>query len=165
MRLTPEKELAARTKLKTDLLTVGMIGSVFIKPAYFTSKADFVEQLGNQVAPGDDLEVQFCQVSFLKFEDSKTDGCADDPLVYVHYKIHLFHEFRQARKDGTNSHDTFVALILNLRNKFLLTQDAVANSERSPLAQEQFMLTDTENEFFPGAFGHYTNLITKIEVS
>lgn len=166
MKLTPAIELIHRNRLKSDIQQVPDTGAVFTKPTFFSSVQDFVDAVGKQVAAGDNLEVQFCQITFLKFEDSPNDPCPDDPLCWLHYRLHFFHQFEQQRANGTNSHDTFVAMLLNLRNKFLIEQDFDGgNTERKPLSPEQFIITDVESTYFKGAYGHYTNLISKIELS
>ena len=163
-KLTPEKELALRQQLKTDIETVPATGAVFIKPEYFTSEQDFLDAVGKEVVAGEDLEVRFCQISFLSFEDNDQDGCEDNPAVSVRYKIHFFHQYVSERSDGSNSHDDFVAMLLNLRNNFLQTIEIDANTEREALKQDGFMITDDESEFFKGAFGHWINLIAKINL-
>lgn len=164
-KLTPEIELLHRNRLKTDIETIPHTGAVFLKPTFFTSHQDFVDEVGKQVAVNDDLEVQFCQISWLGFEDDPSDGCEDNPSVKIVYKIHFFHQFEQERSDGTNSHDTFVAMILNLRNKFLSSIEIDADTDREALKTDGYMITSDESEFFKGAYGHFINLITKIDIS
>jgi hypothetical protein len=167
-KLTPEKELELRAQIKTDVESVENTGAVFSKPEFFTSKQDFVARCTKQMVNGDDREVQFCQISFFGFEDLPNAGsavCADDPPVRAIFRLHLFHEYVAKRSDNTNSHDTFTAMILNLRNKFLETQDQGEYTERTPLTPDQFIIFGQENEFFPGAYGHYTNLTVKVELT
>ncbi len=165
MKLTPDIELAHIAILKADIESVANTGAVFDKLMFFNSEADFAKAVGKQLAAGDDLEVQFCQISFLGFEDDPEDLCEDDPAVKIIYRLHLFHEFKQERKDGTNSHDTFAAAVLNLRNKFLATIQINDHTDREALVQDGYIITDDESEFFKGAFGHWINLITKVELS
>jgi hypothetical protein len=163
-KLTPAVELIHRQKLKTDLATVADTGAVFIRPEFFSSQQDFVKAVCKEVAAGDDLEVQFCQISWLGYEDDPDDPCEDNPTVKIVYKMHFFHQFIQERSDGTNSHDTFTAMIINVRNKFLATIHSVPNTEREAAKQQNFIITDENSEFFQGAYGHWCNLITKIEL-
>lgn len=162
-KLTPEKELANRQQIKADIESVANSGAVFIRPAFFTSEQDFIDVVGKEVISGEDLEVRFCQISFVGFEDDPADLCEDNPAVKSIYRIHLFHQFNQGRPDGSCSHDDFVALVINLRNKFLSTIDLDANTEREALKMDGFIITSDESEFFKGAYGHWTNLITKVE--
>ena len=165
-KLTPAVELAHRMRLKQHIESVPNTGGVFTRITFFSSKEDFVAQIGRQVAEGDDLEVQFCQVSWLGFEDSASDPCPEDPTVTLNYRLHFFHEFKQERSDGSNSFDTFAQMIINLRNLFLQNQDFDnGNTERKPLKQPEFIITNGESEFFRGAYGHFVNLTTKIEIS
>lgn len=163
-KLTPEVELFHRNKLKADIEQIANTGAVFTKPTFFSSYQDFVDEVGKQVTAGDDLEVQFCQISWIGFEDDDEDPCEDSPAVKIVYRLHFFHQFAQERKDGSNSHDTFTAMIINLRNKFLMSIVQGTNIEREPLKLDGFIITSDESEFFAGAYGHWCNLITKIEV-
>lgn len=163
-KLTPEVELFHRSKLKESIMEIQGTGSVFTVPEFFTSYQDFVDAVGHEVSAGDDLEVQFCQISWLGFEDSEDDPCEDNPAVKIIYRLHFFHQFEQKRLDGSNSHDTFTAMIINLRNKFLLSIVQAPNIEREPLKQDGYIITDDESEFFAGAYGHWCNLITKISI-
>lgn len=164
-KLTPAIEMLHRLLIKAAIESVPDTGAVFIKPEFFTSEQDFVERVCKLMTVGDDLEVQFCQISFLGFEDDPLDDCEDDPAVKIIYKIHLFHQYKPERADGTNSHDTFTAMLLNLRNKFLDTIEIDSNTERESLRADGFMITDDESEYFKGAFGHWINLITKVDIS
>jgi hypothetical protein len=165
MKLTPAIELSHREALKTEIETIANTGKVYIRPRLFTSKQDFVSELGKSVVNGDDLEVQFCQITCQGWQDLNGQLCADDPPVQIIYRLHFYQDFVQQRSDGSCSHDTFVAMLLNLRNRFLLTMDRSSNTERKPLTLEQNIITGVENEYFPGAYGHYINLQTRIEVS
>ncbi len=165
-RLTKEIELDVRAKLRTDIRSIAASGLVLAKPTYFTGKQDFVDELkkaGTQVVNGGDIEVRFCQMQWIGFEDVP-DDCEDNPPVKILYKLHFFHEFISKRSDSSNSHDDFVAMILDLRNLFLANIVLPNNREREPLKQDGFMITGDENEFFKGAFGHYQNFIVKVEV-
>lgn len=167
-KLTPEKELELRAQVKADIESVPGTGKVFAEPVLIDSKQEFVDEFTEQVVAGNNREVRFCQILFQGWRDLPNAGgtmCADDPVVEAIYRLHFFHEFVEKRSDGTSSHNSVTAMALNLRNKFLDTQDIGAYTERTPLTLDGSIILGTASEFFPGAYGHYFNAIVRVELT
>lgn len=101
------------------------------------------------------------------FEDSTgDDGCEDMPLVYATYNLHLFQQFNSKRADDSTSTKDMKALVLNLRNRFLETENnarkLTENSESLPLSQNNFILLD--NDPLTGYYGHFVDLKLRVEI-
>jgi hypothetical protein len=160
--LDPAKELAIRTALGTKV--AALTGSVFIRPELFDSEQDWVEKLGVQNVDGE-LELKYCTVNLLQFTDSPTDGCDDDPVVFLTYQIHIFDGFTEQRSDLSNSTDDFIAKILDLRNEFLESSRNVAGVDKAdytPLTQSSLILLGDDP--LTGGFGHFTDLQQRVQV-
>lgn len=164
MKLTPEKELQIREALGEK--TAALTGSVFVRRPMIDSKQDWVELLGKENVD-EELEIQACFVDFLGFTDSDQEGCDDDPVVTIDFRIHLFHEYREERSDDSTSTDDFTAVVLNLRNAFLdanrsLGSPVLARVETLPLVQSGFIILGVDP--LTGAFGHFVDFTASVEL-
>jgi hypothetical protein len=166
--LDPAKELIIREAIGDKISAI--TGYVFVRRPLIDSRADWAELLGVENADGK-LEIKYCTVDLLGFADSPTDGCDDDPLTTLSYSVHLFNQYREsAVSDDSNSTDDFTATVLDLRNSFLNANRGVGprgyppieNVERLPLVQSGFIILGEDP--LTGAFGHYIDLIAKVEV-
>ena len=159
--LTPEKELTIRGAVgaKFALLT----SSAFVRRPMIDSKIDWVELLGHENVD-EEFELRVCTVDLLQFEDSEDEGCDDDPVVFLTYQVHLFHQYKETRTDDSNSTDDFAALVLNLRNSWLNKNRSLGDLEKVeslPLTQSGFILLGDDP--LTGAFGHYVNFQLRVE--
>ncbi len=160
--LDAAKELTIREALGQKV--AGITGSVFVRRPVIDSKQDWVDLLGIENVD-EEFELRYCTVDLLGFTDSPTDGCDDDPLVTLTYAVHLFHEFKEARSDDSNSTDDFTAAVLNLRSRFLETDRSLGSLERIehlPLRQSGFIIL--EEDPVTGSFGHFVDLQCMVQV-
>jgi hypothetical protein len=155
-----EQETAVRDDIKTLIESLGVFGTVFPRRRYIKSRQDFVKKLGKKTLDNR-TEIRFVEIRFLGFEDSPTLGHDTNPAAILKYQIHVFFEFIDERSDGSNSDEDFTAAILDLRDKFLLTERfGIVNDttgrkrgSRDPLTQDTFAqfgfdtLTDCEGHF------------------
>ncbi len=161
--LTPEKEIQILDALKAKFEAVAGAENVLIENPLIDSKQDAVDKLTVQNVDGQ-TEVKFIYISFLGFQDSATDGCDDNPVVYLTYNAHVVWGFNEKRSDDSFSEKDFKALVLNLRNKFLnKNRTILADCETSPLVQSAFIILGDDP--LTGAFGHIVDLTVKVEVS
>jgi hypothetical protein len=160
--LDPAKELAIREALGTKI--AAFTQTAFVRRPMIDSKQDWVDLLGQENVD-EEYELKVCTVDLVSFVNSATDGCDDDPLITLTYSAHLFFEYKETRSDDSNSTDDFVALILNLNNDFLQGDrdvDGVEGAEYLPVSQSSSILLDEDP--LTGAFGHFTDLLIKVQV-
>lgn len=165
--LTSEKEAAILEALKLKVESVPGVINVITNEPLLDSKQDIlrkfcVKHAGNK----NKTEVVYLKVDFLGFEDSLTDGCEDNPVVFLSYNLHVFQGYQEIRTDGSTSAGDIKQLVINLRNEFLRTQNnarrLAAGSESTPLRQNNFIILD--NDPLTGAYGHYVDLIARVEI-
>lgn len=160
--LTASKELMIRQALGTRI--AALTGSAFVRRPLIDSRQDWAELLGKQNVDGE-LEVKYCTIDLFQFDDSEQEGCDDDPVVTLHYQVRLFHQYKETRSDDSNSTDDFTAVVLDLRADFLNAKRGVAGvagAEYLPLVQSGFIILGDDP--LTGAFGHYVDLLAKVEV-
>jgi len=170
---TAAKEKASRDWAKSTINAVDPDLPVMITPFYFSGKEDFIAQVYQmQVdsmteAQYDAFESSFAIITFLRFQDSDTDGCDDNPVTFVWYNIHIFKQFKDVRAAGTNSHDELLDLVVALHNRFLDDREHPTYGEsltRYPLTQPNNLQRRAESEFLVGQVGDIINLQVRMEV-
>lgn len=163
--LTPEKEAEILEALRVKVAACDGAANVVADEPLLDSKDDVLDAICVQNVD-DETEVTFIKIDFLKFEDSKTDGCEDNPVVYAVYNLHLFQQFKEKRSDDSTSTGDIKRLVLNLRNLFLATKNnarrLAAYSEHLPLAQSNSIILG--NDELTGFYGHFTDLLCKVEI-
>lgn len=163
--LTPEKEALILEALRARIATVPGAVNVIADEPLLDSKQDVLDTICVQNAD-DETEVKYLKIDFLGFEDSPTDGCEDNPLVYATYNLHLFQQFNAGRSDETTSTKDIKKLLFALRNLFLETannaRQLAPGSESLPLTQNNFILLD--NDPLTGYYGHFVDLKLRVEI-
>ncbi len=163
--LTPEKEVEILEALRVKVASAEGASNVVADEPLLDSKDDVLETICVQNVD-DETEVKFIKIDFVKFEDSKTDGCEDSPVVYATYNFHLFQQYKEKRSDNSTSTADFKRLVLNLRNLFLITENnarrLAANCEHLPLKQTNQITLG--NDELTGFYGHFTDLECKVEI-
>ncbi|HEX8248971.1 MAG TPA: hypothetical protein VF599_12410 [Pyrinomonadaceae bacterium] len=161
--LTPEKEQEILDALAAKLAAIEGIDNIVTDDFYTDSKHDVLDRLTVQNSD-DETEIKYCYLTFQSFEDSTTDGCDDNPVVFLVYNAHLMWQYKPARSDGSTPQKDLKRLVINLRNKFLQKNRTLAeNCEHLPLKQNNFIilgddpLTDVE--------GYYVDLQIKVEIT
>ena len=160
--LTSAKEKTIREALGAKI--AALTGTAFVRRPMISSRQDWAELLGIVNASGE-LELRLTTVDLAGFTDSETEGCDDDPVVFLTYRVHLFHEYVEARPDSSNSTDDFAAVVIGLRNAFLQgSRDipGVPRAEHLPLVQSGFIILGDDP--VTGAYGHSVDLEARVEV-
>ena len=157
--ITIDDEKALRANLKTFLEASPILGKIHTRRRRIKSREDFVSKFGVVVAAaGPNKIVRFCEIEFLKFEDSPDEGFDDCPIAAITYGLHLFHEFFDGTDDA-NSNDDFIASILEIRRRFLSTQEFAAVTfevESNPVTMPGF--ASFGNDSFTDCQGHVADL-------
>ncbi|MGH9961751.1 MAG: hypothetical protein ACREBC_32250, partial [Pyrinomonadaceae bacterium] len=160
--LTPEKEALVLEALRVKFAGVSGMSNVIVEMPVIDSKQDEIDKLTVTNVDGE-LEIKYCYVSFLGYEDSATDGCDDAPLVYLNYQAHLFWGFKEKRSDNSSSEKDFKTLFINTRSKFLETgRTLAAGAEHTPLAQTNSIILGDDP--LTGAYGFFVDLSLRVEV-
>lgn len=152
--LTGIQEKLIRSDIKTYLDTLGVCGNVFDRRRLITSRKDFARALSVPTL-NEKYEIQFCEIEFLRFEDSDTIGFHDCPGITLYYNLHLFKQFVDLREGGGNSDDDFTAAILKIRDAFLNKRkfwEAITN----PITAPDF--AQFGNDSLTDCTGHYIDL-------
>ena len=165
MNLTPERELTITAAVKAKIETVTGAVNVIAAEPFFDSKNDYIDGLTVPNIDGE-LETVFIKIDYLGWRDSLTDGCDDDPVVFVRYRIHAFHGYKEVRSDDSTSANDIKSLDLNLRNEFRRTADharrIVPNCETQPLSLQRDIFVGVDA--LTGAFGHIADYLLEVEV-
>lgn len=163
--LTIEKEALVLAALKSKLESVAGAENVVADEPLLDSKQDFLDTICVQNVD-DETEVKYIKIDFLGFEDSSTDGCDDNPVVFVSYNCHVFQQYKEIRGDDSASSRDIKRLVIGLRNRFLETANnarrLAADCEHQPLRQNNFIILGDDP--LTGAYGHYADLICKVEI-
>ena len=162
MNLSPEIEINLRAALAAKIRTVA--ANLIVDEPVIDSKHDEIELLTKENVD-DEIEIVFGKLDFLKFEDSTTDGCDDEPLVTLFYKLHLFQQFKEKRSDNSTSAKDFTALILNLRNRFLQSNRMLGASNIEHLPLRQILVITLGEDPLMGAEGHFADFEIRVEIS
>lgn len=160
-KLTPEKEILIRQAIKSRIESLADL-AVFEERKLISSKQDFVAKTTRIVAGK--KAVRFCQIDFLSFTDSDSDGCEDDPVVVVSYRLHAFYQFN-SDSGATNSLNNFIKLVLDVRNSFLSAPTIFfgdPNTQLKPLEQASDILTGLDP--FIDLDGHFVDLTAQVEL-
>ena len=164
--LTTTAEALILAALSAKILAVAGVANVVIDEPLLDSKFDVLKTICVRAVDGK-TEVKYLKIDFLGFVDSATDGCDDEPLVFIRYKLHAFQQYRDKRADGTTSTNDIKRLVINLRNEFLRTDNKarriLEKCETQPLKQENFIILG--NDPLTGAYGHFTDLICTVELT
>ena len=121
MGLTAEIELEIRRQLAAKMELVTDAGFVLPSPLFFADKADFFAVV-SPLLTQKQIELTpaaFCAISLLKFEDSPSEGCMDEPLVRLTYGFYFFREIFSEREDESETPDDFLKLLLKSYNTFI----------------------------------------------
>lgn len=163
--LTAEKEVLILTALAAKVGSVPGARNVIADEPLLDSKQDVLDTICIQNTD-DETEVVYIKIDFLGFEDNAEEGCEDNPLTYLDYNLHVFQGYKEVRADGSSSATDIKRLVLNLRNRFLETDAGaralVADCETLPLRQDKFIILD--NDPLTGAYGHFVDLIARVEI-
>lgn len=164
VNLTPEKINAILDGLKTKFESVENISNVIVIDEEFSSKRDGIDAFTVKDSDNE-RAVKYCYITFEKFEDSKTDGCDDMPVVFLYFNAHLVFGYKEKRKNGTTPKKDHLAQAINLRNKFLEPNrsiQAVTNTETEPLRQKSNILLDDDP--LTGVYAYFVDLEIKVTV-
>lgn len=171
--VTIADEKILRAGLKTFLEVSAIVGNVHTRRRKINNRADFVDKYGVTVAAIENSKIiRFCDIEFIRFEDSPDEGFDDCPVLIATYNLHLFHEFFEGTDDA-NSNDDFIQAILTLRDRFLETQDFAAGNFQAQsaglpqggsvgLGMPEFAQFGADA--FTDATGHFTDLLLRFNL-
>lgn len=160
--LTPEIESAVLPAVKAKVESVSSADNVFADDPSIDSKHDFIEKLVVQNVDGES-ETKYIKIDYLGWRDSLTDGCDDDPVVFLRYKIRLFHQWKPARSDNSTPAIDIKSLDLQIRNKFLETNRTLASGENLPLVTLADIILGVDE--LTGVYGYIRDLLLEVELS
>ena len=165
--LTPEKELEILETLRAKVSSVESAINVVTDEPLLDSKNDVLKTICYKTA-NNKTEIRYIKIDFLGYTDDPENGCEDDPVVYLNYNFHLFHQYIEKRSDGSSSAKDIKKLVFNLRNAFLPFKNGERKIaeiyESTPLTQARFIILG-EDPMTGGHYGHFTDLICKVEIS
>ncbi|MEO6588887.1 MAG: hypothetical protein ABIP06_06115 [Pyrinomonadaceae bacterium] len=160
--LTPALENEIITALDAKISTVDGADNVIYVEPLIDSKADFIDELTVQNIDSA-IETRYIKIDYLGWRDSPVDGCDDNPVTFIRYKIRLFHSYSGPRSDASTPHGDIKTLDLLLHSKFLEpVRTLAANSEHAPLVSIQDMILNEDE--LTGVFGYSRELSIEIEV-
>lgn len=167
--LDTAKEKAARAWIVTRLGSLPYGTVINPTPFYYSSAQDFITQNFNSQVSSinyDTFECNFVMLYFLRFQDSRTQGCDENPLSNVWYGLTIFKHFKDVRGDNTNSHDEIIDLILLVRTRLLENRDhpTIAGLSNTPLEATDNLRRDSICEFLKDVRGDYQNFKFSVEV-
>jgi hypothetical protein len=190
MSLTAEIELSIRKALAEKMANVGAAGYIIPAPVFFVDKADYFAVIKSLILDTQkELEltnVVFCVITLLKFEDSKAEGCGDEPLCRLTYNFHFFSQYDNERADESEiapdeflkktlkSYNQFIKALLDARNEFLGIQNLVSadfpdhiDIKTNPFKQDEFIVEKGKCRYIPDAKGHSIDLqsITQVLIN
>lgn len=160
--LTPALESEIIEALVAKIALVDGADNVIHVEPLIDSKADFIDELTIQNID-EVLETKYIKIDYLGWRDSPVDGCDDNPVVFLRYKIRLFHQYAAPRSNESTPHGDLKTLDLLLRGKFLEpNRTLAAGSEHTPLTSlSDMLLIDDE---LTGVFGYSRELQIEIEI-
>ena len=185
MSLTSDIEISIRKAIAEKLNPVLAAGFVIPAPIYFVDKADFAATVNNLLDTQKEIElsnVAFIVISLQKFEDSPSEGCADEPLVRLTYNFYFFRQYDFERADESLSPDEFLkknlksyneflksvfdARIQFLGKQFLVSPDISFDFsiQTNSLVQSEFINENDSCRYIPQIFGHAADLQSVVEV-
>lgn len=121
MSLSGEDELNIRRAIAEKVAGVPGVGFVIPSPVSFVEKADFFATFDPKLTQKEieTTNIQFCAISFLKFEDVPEEGCEDEPMIALIYNLHVFSEYDFERADESGTPDSFLKGVLKSERAFL----------------------------------------------
>ena len=163
--LTAAKETAILEALGVKIASLPNAKNVIADEPLLDSKQDVLKTICVK-SVDKKTEVQYIKIDFLGFRDSTTDGCEDNPVVYLSYNLHIFQQLVEKRSDNSTSTKDVKKLVIDLRNLFLLTENnariLLPNTESQPLRQNNFIILGDDP--LTGAYGHYIDLVCTVTV-
>ena len=163
--LTPQKELDILEALRVKIASLSNAKNVIADEPLLDSKQDALKIICVQNVDKR-TEVRYIKIDFLGFRDSPTDGCEDNPVVFLSYNLHIFQQYVEKRSDNSTSTKDEKKLVIDLRNLFLETANnariLLPNCESQPLKPNNFIILGDDP--LTGAYGHYIDLICTVTV-
>lgn len=166
MNLTPEKEEQILEALKAKIESVPNASNVIADEPFFDSKQDYVKKL-TVLNVENVRETKYIKIDYLGWRDSATDGCDDNPVVFLKYKLRSFQQYKEVRSDLSTSAKDIKVLDINLRNKFLEAENnarlLAPNSEHRPLVLISDIILDVDEP--TGIYGHIAEYSIEVELT
>ena len=178
--LTPEREITVREALADKIATAVSDFAVSPAPLLFTGQESFwgwYDATKNTRQLIELTEIKLITLSLLDFTDDSLEGCEGNPAVDLIYEINIFSQYDLTRVDESDdfdkkllqSHNAFVAAVLNLRNEFLGARNLAGLTDftvrqTNSLTMPEFIQGTEESRYVPGVFGHQVDLHEKVRL-
>lgn len=133
----------------------------FRNPVWFSSDKDYLSYISQNY--DQNFPIKYLMLSYSGFKDSRTNGCEEDPDVFVFYKLQMFRRYFQDEDD--NSHDELIHDMITFRTKVLNSLDIEKGKTILSFSQSGAMVNYTPSEHIIGVFGDWFNFEMKIEVT
>lgn len=154
-------EKTVRAAIKTAIKSISApVGNVFDKRIFLPTRTAYANLLGVRVSALDKMEIKFCDIDFVGFEDVKDEGAIKCVPTKFVYNLHIFHQYISERKDGSNSTDHFSAAVLGIRSYFLINKQ-IGGGRADDIESSEFAQFGVDP--FTDATGHFINLILKVK--
>lgn len=186
MSLTDSEELEIRKALALKAMNVPSAGFIIPAPIFFVKREDFFKGISSLVLDTQKklelTDVVFCVITLRKFEDSKSEGCGDEPLCRLTYNFYFFQEYDSELGDESGapdeflkstlkSYNDFIKTILQARNEFLGIQNLPSaeipenfDIKTNPFEQDDYIVEKGKCRYIPGVKGHSIDLQTVVQV-
>ena len=160
--LTPEKESNILAALALKFGTVSGIENVTSEDELIDSKQDAIDAICTRDSDNATV-VKYAQVKYAGWRDSATDGCDDNPVVFLKYSVRIFQQYTARRSDLTTPYQDIKLLDINLHNKFREKNRALLEKcEWQPLVPVSDIILDVDE--LTGIFGYSRNYTLEVEV-
>lgn len=184
MSISGADELVIRKAIADKIALVAGAETVVPSPIYFSDKSDFWATVAPKVTQKDieTSPVEFCAISYLRFEDITEEGCEDEPMVALYYNFHVFREYERTREDETPTPDEFLKKVLKAEREFMNVLFGVREAflgiqplpiaelpdnysvETNSLTQEDFADEKEPNRYVGFTDGFSADLVARVEV-
>ena len=159
--ITPDKESLILITLAAKIATVDGVSNIITDEPLFDSKSDIIDEITIKNVDKE-IEVKFCKIEYLGWRDSETDGCDDDPTVFLKYRIRVFHGYKTTRSDGSSPAADIKKLDILMHNKFREKNRLLAiNCEHQPLVPVSDIILSEETV---GIYGYTRDYFLEVEV-
>lgn len=115
--ITSQKEKDTLAALVRKFGAVDGISNIVTTDDLLDSKQDVIAAICVRDSDNKTI-VKFCQLKYIGWRDSETDGCDDNPVSFMRYSVHIAQAYTPKRKDNSTPYEDIKLLDIELHNKF-----------------------------------------------
>lgn len=166
--ITSQKEKDVLAALVRKFETVSGISNIVTTDDLLDSKQDVIAAVCVRDSDNKTI-VKFCQVKYTGWRDSDTDGCDDDPVVFMRYNVHIFQAYTPKRKNGTTPYEDIKILDIELHNIFRAKNRKLydADSNALPKCESQPLVPVSDiilnDDPLIGSVGYFRDYLLEVE--